>query len=160
MPVSSTDIKLYQSTGGLGGAITATEIVGGVANNLFDDVASGEASSGDTEYRGFYVKNTHASIALTSSVIWIDGLTSSPGTEFDIALAAEAVDVSMAAIANESTAPATVAFTRPTTQGAGLSIGTLAAGSVKGVWIRRTVTAGASAASDSGSLRVDGNTTA
>lgn len=160
MPIVSTDIKLYASTGGVGGAITGTEIVGGTANNLFDDVSSGEASAGDIEYRGFYVKNTHGSLALQNAVVWIDALTASSSTEFDIALAAEAVNVTMATIANESTAPATVSFTRPTTLGGGLAIGNIPAGQSKGIWIRRTVTAGASAASDSGSIRVDGDTAA
>ena len=160
MPIASTDIKLFQSTSGLGGAITATEIVGGVANNIFDDVLSAEASSGDTEYRGFYVKNNHGTLTLQNAVIWIDVLTSSASTEFDIALAAEAINVTMATIANESTAPATVTFSRPTSKATGLSIGNLAALATKGVWIRRTVSAAAAAASDSGSLRVDGDTAA
>lgn len=160
MPIASTDIKLYQSTGGLGGAVTATEIIGGTANNIFDDVTSTEAGAGDTEYRGFYVKNTHATLTLQNTVIWIDALTTSASTEFDLALAAEAVGVTMATIANESTAPATVTFSRPTSKATGLSIGNIGPGSSKGVWVRRTVTAGAAAVSDSGSLRVDGDTAA
>lgn len=138
-----------------GGLITS-----GAANNLWDDVSGAESSAGDTEYRGFYVKNNHGSLTWQSVVVWIDSLTSSADTEFDIALAAEAVNVTMATIANESTAPATVTFSRPTTKGAGLSIGNIPFSQFKGIWIKRTVNASAAAAADTGSIRCEGDTAA
>jgi hypothetical protein len=139
-------------TGG-GGVITDN-----VANNLWDDVTGDEASAGDTEYRGFYIKNKHATLTWQSVFFWISSLTSSADTEFDVALAAEAVNTSMATIANESTAPATVTFTGRPRRAAGLSIGNMPAGQFKGLWIRRTVTAGAAAASDTGTVRCEGDT--
>ena len=52
-------------------------------------------------------------------------------------------------------------FTRPATKGAGLAIGDIPAGSYKGLWIRRTVTAGATAlAVDAGVIRCEGDTDA
>lgn len=169
MAIASTDLLMRLSGGAantspaasLGGAestVAGGLVATGVANNLWDDVTGDEAAAGDTEYRGFYWHNNHGTLALQNAVTWIDSLTSSADTEFDIALAAEAVNVTMATIANESTAPATVTFTRPTSKAAGLSIGNIPAGQFKGVWIRRTVTAGAAAANDTGSVRVEGDT--
>ena len=129
----------------------------GDVNGDWDDVTAPEALSGDTEYRGGYLTNTHASLQLQSSVLWIDSLTASPDTEFDIGLGG-AVDATLATIANESTAPASVTFTRPTSKGAGLSVGNVNAGSTQGYWIRRTVGATAAAASDTGSIRWEGDT--
>jgi hypothetical protein len=133
-------------------------IIPGIANNLWDDVAGDESAAGDVEYRGIYVTNEDPLLTLTAAKVWIDGPTTSPDTEFDIALAGEGVNGTMEAIANESTPPAGEAFTRPTTKAAGLTIGDLPAGQHHGIWIRRTVTAGASAATDQGSIRVEGDT--
>jgi hypothetical protein len=171
VPITTTDIE-YRLSGGaantspaasLGGAMSTAGggvITSGGANNLWDDVSGAESSAGDTEYRGFYVKNNHGSLTWQSVFVWIDSLTSSADTEFDIALAAEAVNVAMATIANESTAPATVTFSRPTTKAGGLSIGNIPNGQFKGIWIKRTVTAGAAAANDTGSIRCEGDTAA
>lgn len=169
MPIAAADIEFRYSGGttntspaaSLGGAMS-TQAGGAfataVANNLWDDVSGAESSTGDTEYRGFYVKNNHGTLTWQSVVVWIDSLTSSADTEFDIALAAEAVNAAMATIANESTVPTGVTFSRPTTKGAGLSIGNIPAGQYKGVWIRRTVNAAAAAANDTGSIRAEGDT--
>lgn len=169
MAITSADIE-YRLSGGasnttagtsLGGAMSTVAggvIVSGVANNLWDDVTGTESAAGDVEYRGFYIKNNHGTLTWQNVVTWIEGLTTSTDTEFDIGLAAEAVNVTMATVANESTAPGGVAFTRPTSKGAALAIGNVPAGQFKGIWIRRTVTAGASAANDSGSVRVEGDT--
>ena len=51
-----------------------------------------------------------------------------------------------------------LSFSAPTTYAGGLSIGDLAAGAHKAVWVRRTVNAGAAAYADSFTLRVQGDT--
>lgn len=172
MAIQSTDI-VYRLSGGaantdknasLGGAMSTAAggiITPGAANNVWDDVSGAEAAAGDIEYRCIYVTNTHGSLTLQNSVVWIDALTTSASTEFDIALDPAAVGANAtASSADENTAPTggTVTFTRPTTKGGGLSIGDIPAGSKKAIWLRRTVTAGASAASDTGSIRVEGDT--
>ena len=139
------------STAG-GGAITSN-----VANNVWDDVGSSEASS-DAEYRCLYVKNAHGSLTLQAASLYIDALTTSSGTEFDIGLDAAAIGSdSSTTIANENTAPGGVTFSRPTTKAGGLIQLDIPAGSKKAFWIRRTVTS-ASAGSDSGSIRLEGDT--
>lgn len=168
MPITSPDL-VYRRSGGasntspaamLGGAMSTVSggiITSGTANDVWDDVSAPEAAAGDTEYRGIYLVNAHGSLTLQSSGAWIDSLTASPDTEFDIGLGG-AVDATLATIANENTAPSGVTFTRPTSKGSWLSIGNVAAGSKQGLWERRTVTASAAAASDTGSIRWEGDT--
>lgn len=173
MSIQSSDLKYRLSGGGsntnpaaaLGGAMSTVAggvITSGLANALFDDVSGAEAAAGDIEYRCIYVENDHASLTLTDAVVWIDGLTDSADTELDIALDSAAVGSTAASTAaNENTAPTggtAPTFTRPTSKGAGLAIGDIPPGDYKALWIRRTVTAGAGAASDSGSIRVEGDT--
>jgi hypothetical protein len=145
----------------LGGVMSATAIVDATNDNLFDDVSGAESQAGDTEYRGFYVRNNHGTLTLQGAVIYISSLTSSADTEFDIGVAVEAMNVDMATIANESTAPSSVTFSRPTTFAAGLQLNGatgLTAGSRRGGWIKRTVNASAAAAADAGTLKVEGDT--
>lgn len=149
----------------LGGAMST--VGGGIipdatTENLFDNVTGGEASAGDVNYRGFYVENSHGSITLQNAVIWIDQDTTSTNDEIDIALALEAIDVAMEGpLANETIAPTSVTFSHPVTKATALSIGNLPSGSFKGVWIRRTVDAGAGAISgNQGGTRIEGDTAA
>ena len=166
MPIVTADLATRLSGGAansdpnasLGGAMSSTAFADNVANNLWDNVSGAESAAGDVEYRGFYVRNGHATLSWLAPTIWISTLTTSSDTEFDIALAAEAVNVQMATIANESTAPATVTFTRPTSKATGLVIADIPATQFKGIWIRRTVTAGAAAAADSGAFTIEGDT--
>lgn len=169
MAITAADIKFYLSGGAansdpnasLGGIISTTEIVAATLNNLFDDVSGDESASGDTEYRGFYVKNEHGSLTWQNVVIWIQTETPSADTSVDLALAGEGVNVTMETIADESTAPVGESFTHITTKGTGLSMSNIAFGEFYGVWIKRIVTAAAAAANnDNAILRVEGETAA
>jgi hypothetical protein len=167
VPIASGDLQ-YRYSGGaanadpnasLGGAKSSTQITNNTANNLWDNVAGDEHAAGaDIEYRGIYVHNAHATLVLQGSKFWIDSLTSSADTEFDIAAAGEGVNVTMETIANESTAPVGEVFSRPTTKAAGITLGNIPAGQHHGLWIRRTVNQNAAAANDTGSIRVEGDT--
>lgn len=174
MPIVTTDLQFRLSGGAantspaasLGGAESTAGggvITDNVANNVWDDVSGAESAAGDIEYRGIYVHNNHGTLPLQSSVVWFDTAggdeTTAAGTDAAMAMAAEAINVTMATIADESTAPATVSFTTPVTKGTGLSTGgDVPAGGRKGLWLRRNVTAGASAASDQMSVRWEGET--
>jgi len=172
MPITASDIN-YRLSGGagntspnasLGGAMSTVGggvITTAVLNNLFDNVSGAEAAAGDIEYRGIYIENAHGSLTWEAVVAWIDSVTTSADDEFDIALADEAVGAAMETITDESTAPVGPSFTRPVSKGTGLSIGNIAFGLYKGIWIRRTVTAGAAAINNnSGSIRCEGDTAA
>ena len=113
-----------------------------VDNDLFDDVSSAETTTGDVEYRSLYLYNNHATITMQDLRLFF----TSAADDLDIGVAAEAVDVTMATIANESTAPSSVTFSHPTTYAAGLQANSstgLAAGSRRGFWVRRTIPASA-----------------
>lgn len=171
MAITASDIE-YRLSGGaantspaaaLGGAMSTAGggvITSAALNNLWDDVSGAEAAAGDIEYRCIYVKNAHGSLTWQSVVLWIDSLTSDADTEFDIGLDGAAVgSTASSTSSDENTAPSpAVTFSRPTSKGAGLSIGDIPAGSRKAIWIKRTVTAGAAAASDTGSIRCEGDT--
>jgi hypothetical protein len=171
VPIVAGDIHFRHSGGAgnsdpnadLGGIMSSTQITDASNGNLFDDVSGAESAAGDIEYRGFYGYNNHGSLTLQDARIYISSLTSSADTEFDLGIAAEAVNVTMATIGNESTAPSSVTFTRPTTYAGGLQLNSttgLTSGSRRGVWIRRTVTAGAAAAADTGTIKIEGDTAA
>jgi hypothetical protein len=151
------DAALGGAMSTVGGGVITTDVL----NNLWDNVSGAEASAGDIEYRGIYVENAHGSLTLQNAAIWISADTTSADDEVDIALADEGAGVAMETIADESTAPTGPSFTHPTTFGTGLSLGNLANGSYYGIWIRRDVDPGASAANANPyTLSVQGETAA
>ena len=125
MPITSTDLKFRLSGGAansdpnasLGGAKSSTEIGTGL-HNLFDQVGSAETTSGDTEYRCFYVHNAHATLALENAVIYIQSNTPSGDTSVEIAVGSAAVNGTEQTVANESTAPTGVTFSSAANLGA------------------------------------------
>jgi hypothetical protein len=61
-------------------------------------------------------------------------------------------------IANETTAPAGVTFTAPTTAATGIALGTIGSGQVKAFWIRRTAANTAALSGDGVTLGISGDT--
>jgi hypothetical protein len=158
VPILNTDIK-YRLSGGasnsdplvsLGGVKSSTD----AGSGIFDNVGSGEASAGDIEYRCVYVHNDHGSLTALAPVIWIHANTPSADTTVAIGVGTSAVNGTEQTVADESTAPATVTFSSPSSEGAGLALSDIPSGQHRAVWIRRTATAGAAAANDSFTLRV------
>lgn len=169
MPITSTDLKFHLSGGAansdpnaaLGGAISTTQIVDATVANLFDNVGSAESAAGDTEYRCFYVKNTHASLTLQAAKVYIQTNTPSADTSAEIGLGTSAVNGTEQTVANESTAPSAVTFSTAAGSGNALSIGNIPAGQHKAIWLKRIVNAAAAAYnSDSVIIRVEGDTAA
>lgn len=167
MPLNESDIGYFLSGGpdntnpdaALGGIISSTEITDNSDNNLFDDVSGDEASVGDTEYRCFYVKNKHASITLQGAVLWINSETLG-ADQLDIALDDGGKNATAETVADESTAPTGESFSHPTSKGAGLSLGDLAAGDYYAIWVKRVVPSSCAAkAGNAGTFRVEGEWT-
>lgn len=165
MAIVTADIE-YRLSGGaanadptasLGGAKSSTV----VGSDLFDDVSSSESANGDAEYRCVYVHNDHASLTMESAKVWIQANTPSPDTVIAIGVGTAAINGTEQTVVDESTAPSGVSFSSPTSEGTALSLGNIPFSQHKAVWIRRTVTAGASAYnSDSFTLRVKCDTAA
>ncbi len=127
-----------------GGGVIPTSLT---ANSIFDDVAGAEEQAGDVEYRCVYVRNS-GDVSATLTVVWLSANTVDTGTQIAMGLGSSAVDGTEQTVANENTAPTAVTFSEPSSEGAGLSIGTLASGSHKAVWLRRTIDAAAGASND------------
>ena len=162
MAIVPTEIK-YRLSGGaansspdasLGGVKSSVDVPVGI----FDDVSSAEAGAGITDYRCVYVQNTNGTLTLIGAKLWIQAQTPSPGTEIFVGLGTSGLNATEQTIANETTAPTGVTFSSPASFAAGLTLGDVPAGQHFPVWIRRVVTAGAAAASDTFTLRVQGDT--
>jgi hypothetical protein len=131
----------------LGGAVSTVAIVNDTDNNVFDDVAGDESAAGTVEYRCRAVVNTHGTLTLLAPKVWISVNTPATGDTIAIGLGSSGVGTgNEQVIATELIAPISgVTFSSPSTKGAGLSPGDVAAGSHFFIWERRTVTAGAGA---------------
>lgn len=159
-------VPIWRLSGGASNSNPANSL-GGVMSNttaagasLFDNITGDESASGESEYRGVYVLN-NGDVDLQNAFVWIQTNTPSPDTTIAIALAGEGANATMETVANENTAPVGETFSSPSSKGTGLSIGTLASGQRYGIWVRRTVTAGAAAYNnDTFTLRVEGDTAA
>jgi hypothetical protein len=170
MAVVASDLKIFLSGGAsnsnpnnsIGGIISSSEVSTTVMNNLFDNVSDAEAVAGDVEYRCIYLSNENATDTLNAAAVFIQSNT--PSGDSAIAIGLDPAGIGngsttgvAATPANENTAPAGVTFSTPSDSGSALAIGTLDAGEVQAIWIRRTISAAAaSAASDPFTLRVTG----
>lgn len=158
MPIISTDIK-YRLSGGTSNTSQAASIGGAISSTteassaLFDDVSSGEAAAGDTEFRCVYIRNTHATLTALGVRLWVLANTPSPDTDVSIGLGSSGINGTEQTVADENTAPMNITFSSAATEGAALSIGDLPPGASRAIWIRRVVTAGAAVFSDGFTLR-------
>lgn len=153
---SAGDSTAGTLAGSLGKYVSTTVVVAG-ANGLFDDISGAENAASTVDYRCIFLLNNHATLTATSITVYVSAEVSG-GASVAIALdniAASAKGSSSAQaaqIASETTTPTGVgAFSTPTTDGAGLSIGSLAPGQVKAIWVRRT-------AANTGPVAADGFT--
>lgn len=180
MSIASSDIVLRLSVttgsagdstagtpaGSLGKYVSTTALSATPLNNLFDDISGAENAASTVDYRCVFVLNNHATLTLQNAVVY---LSSEVAGGASIAIATDNVAISAkgsasaqaAQIANETTAPTGVsAFSSPTTAGAGLSLGSIPAGQVKAVWVRRTAANSAALDADGVTLAVTGDTAA
>ncbi|MBF0098746.1 MAG: hypothetical protein HQM04_18760 [Magnetococcales bacterium] len=85
MSIVASELKLYAATvandtTSNGGAISGTEIVSGVKNNIWPDVSQAERTAGSVKYRKVFIKVDNAgSLALTTARIFIE--TPTPGDD-------------------------------------------------------------------------------
>lgn len=168
--IIESEIKYYLSGGAsntdpnasLGGVISTTELVDDTLHNLFAKVSAAEALAGSTKYRALYIKNTNAaSLTLQDIIAYISSQTTSGDTSIEISVATEVADATIQTIGDEDTAPTGQTYISATGVAEGQDMGDLAAGSYRGVWIKRIVTAGATAyGSDEATIGCRGETTA
>ncbi len=167
MPIVASDIKIYLSGGAanadpnaaLGGAISSVQLVDNTVNNLFALATASEADAGSVKYRAIYIKNTHATLTLVSPKVYIDSNTTSPTTSVVIALADE-TGSPIETVANENAAPVGPSFSSADGYANGLSLGDLAPGETKAIWIGYQINALTEAVADQLTIGVKGETEA
>lgn len=182
MAIVANDIKIKLSTksgsagnslsqadvnASLGKYISTTELVTATGNNLFDNVSGAENAASTVDYRCIFIHNSHATLSLENAAIYVSSQVSG-GAVLAIAIdnvVASAVGGSSAqafVATNELTDPSasTGGFSAPTTSGAALSLGTIAAGFCRAVWVRRTAANTGAVDADGGTLVVFGDTAA
>lgn len=178
MAITATDIVTrFSTTAGAAGDSTAGTAAGSLGKyvsttawadgaTLFDDVTGAENAASEAEYRCIFVLNNHATLSLLNAVVYVSaevagGASVAIAVDNIAASAKGSASAQAAQIANEDTAPTGVgAFSTPTTAGTGLSLGTLAPGQVRGVWIRRTTANTSAVDADGFTLGIAGDTAA
>ena len=162
MSVISADLKFYLTpnangdpTLSLGGAGYGDEIPETI-HEVFAQVSAVEATAGSVKYRAIGVMNTNVTDTLFDAVLYISSETSSPDDTVAVAY-----DAGTQSVADEDTAPSApvLSFSTPTTKETGIALGDIAPGTLKRIWLRRTVTAGAGTGLSTGELTVAGGTT-
>jgi hypothetical protein len=176
--IASTDIKyrLTLKTGSSGEAATqpdpnqslgkyasTTDITDATLDNLFDNISGDENAASTVDYRAFAVLNKHGSLTWQAPKVWISAEVAG-GASVAIGLDPVGVASSTAilgtSIANETTAPAGVTFSAPTTKSGGLSVADVPAGSGFIVWVRRTAANTTAVDSDGATVRAEGDSAA
>jgi hypothetical protein len=146
----------------LGGAISGTLISNKTLSGLFGDVTAAQAAAGITRYRCFYVRlQTANALGLLAPIrTWI--ATQAAGDDsFEIGLDPAGKNAAAATIVNQTTAPAGVTFSAPTSDAAGLELpgAPWACGDYAAIWVKDVVPAEAAAlVNDTATLSVAADT--
>lgn len=149
----------------LGKYISTTEIVTATNNNLFDNVSGAENAASTVDYRCIFVHNSHATLPFENAAVYISSQVAG-GTTLAIAIddaVASAIGSSSAQAfeaSTETTNPdaGVGPFSSPSTPETALSLGTIAAGFCRAVWVRRTAANTVAVNDDGGTLVVLGDT--
>jgi len=183
MAVLDSEIKFYLTGAGSDGGVqtdpnasfgdyrSATEIVDATEENLLDNVSNAERVAGSIEYRCFCIKNTNVIDSIVDAKIWIE--TDTGTAEDDVSFAVEVptggdTDGNAQTIASETTAPTVgsgnvSAWSDAISKGAGVGVdqgahdADLGPGEIVFVWVRRVIAAGASPATHTIILRIEGD---
>lgn len=153
-----------ETTGALGG-FTSTSVMGTGANSLFDDITGAENAASTVDYRAFDVLNNHGSLTLQNAVVYLSAETAG-GASIAIAVdnvgpVAKGSASQGSSIATGTTVPSGVgSFSSPTTAGTGLALGSIPAGQIRRVWVKRTAANTAALDSDGVTFAVTGDTAA
>lgn len=147
----------------LGDQISTTAWAGGVANDLFDDITGAENAASTVDYRCLFIHNSNASNPLENAVIYLSaetggGASIAVGADPTAASAIGSASAQAVTVANETTAPAGVAFSSPTSAATGVALGTIPAGQCKAFWVRRTASNSAALSNDGVTLAITGDT--
>lgn len=176
--IVASDIKWhFTTTAGSAGNSTANTTVstflgkyaasslwaGGGTNDLFADITGAQNAASQVDYAGLAIENGNASNSAQNSVAYLSsevagGASVAIGADTTAASSLTNASAQLLTIANNTTAPAGVSFSSPTTAGTGISLGTIAVANVKGLWVRRTAANTAALSADGVTLAVQVDT--
>lgn len=147
----------------LGDQVSTTVTPDATANAVFDDITGAENAASTVDYRCQFVDNTNTLNTLVGPKLFIasevaGGASISIGVDPTATSARGAATQQAVIIANETTAPAGVTFSAPTTLATGLALSDIPAGSVKAFWLRRTAANTAALTGDGVTWTVGGDT--
>jgi hypothetical protein len=148
----------------IGGTSSTSTISDATLNNLFDDVSAAEATSGDSEYRGIFLYLSNSSDTLTNARVWISASTTAAGDEFYLVTDSKGLCTgvrtghTMSSCTDEGTTASGMGGTWRTVSEY-ITLGNMTPTSSYPVWIKRSVSAGASSyANNSATVAWDGET--
>jgi hypothetical protein len=153
----------------LGTFASSTAWAGGGTNDLFPDITGAQNAAALTDYKCVVIHNSNAANAYQNAVAYISsevagGAVTAIGADTTAASTLTSATAQTLSIAAQSgttsqTAPAGVTFSSPTTAATGVALGSIPVGNVKGLWIRRSITANTTALSADGvTLATSGDT--
>lgn len=151
------------ASGSLGKYASTSVWAGGSANDLFDDISGAENAASTVDYRCIAIHNANTANALQNAVAYISaevagGASIAIGVDTTAASAVGSATAQAVTIASETTAPAGVTFSSPTTSATGVALGSIPAGYVRCLWVRRTAANTAALSGDGVTLAVTGDT--
>jgi hypothetical protein len=147
----------------LGKYASSSNWAGGGTNDLFADITGAQNAASQVDYAGLAIHNSNAANAAQNSVAYLSsevagGASVAIGADTTAASAVGSATAQLLTIANNTTAPAGVSFSSPTTAGSGVSLGSIPVGNVKGLWVRRTASNSAALSNDGVTLAVQVDT--
>lgn len=147
----------------LGKYISTTAWAGGAANDLFDDISGAENAASTVDYRCIFVHNSNGANTLQNAVVYLSaevsgGASIAVGVDTTAASALGSASAQALTVASETTAPAGVSFSSPTTVGTGVALGNIPSGQVRAFWVRRTASNSAALSGDGVTIAVAGDT--
>lgn len=173
MAITASDIlfKLSTTSGAAGNAnagtvgaslgkyISTTQLSGTALHNLFPVLTGAQNAASQVDYQCVFVHNNHATLTATSASLYLSGdvvggAAVAIGVDPTAASAISSASAQALQIASSTTAPAGVAFSAPTTDGTGISLGDIGPGQCKAFWVRRTAANTAALANDGTTLNV------
>lgn len=178
MPIVASDIQWRYSvnTGSAGNSVaqsdpnaavgkymSTTSWAGGSLNDLFDDISGAENLASASDYRCIFVYNSHPSLALLSSKVWVPsqvagGAVVTIGLDPTGKVTNNQSAVQAVTVIDQTVAPAGVTFSSAGTLGTALTIGDLQPGQCIAVWIKRQAQNTGTLNNDGVTLRVTGET--
>lgn len=142
----SGGIGAISPDGSLGGARSGTAIVDATNENLIDDVSRKEILVGKTEYRCYYIYNSHATLPIHGGIVFIDqdpaATTVTMGLDPAGSGNGQTTGVAQS-IVTEDTAPTGVTFEDAGEFRVKLALPNLPPLNSQAIWIRRVANAGA-----------------